>query len=131
MEIQRYRRKAVSGEVLVQAVCLSPENVGEVANWSNAQLVEEIDSLNNQKFDALNMPTPRGKVRVQLGDFVVCVAGEFVKAAPSEFRKLYEPIGSPHEPKRRGDGPLSSVVDLTTTTNPTANPWEGIPRATQ
>lgn len=88
--VQRYRKKSVD----VTATQLLPDNVKEVAQWCGASIVEEIDPVDDGKrFVALNIPTIKGLVRAQQGDFILQgPQGGFSTCPASEFEKLYEVI---------------------------------------
>jgi hypothetical protein len=88
--MQRYQKKGTM--IVVEAVKLSVDNAAQVANWAQAQMVEEKDALSHEAFDALNVKTPEGRQRCSLGMYVIKHAGRFFVGHPSQFESLYEPM---------------------------------------
>lgn len=88
--MQRYQKKGTL--IVVEALKLSVDNVAEIANWAQAQIVEEKDALNHESFDALNIKTPDGSRRCSVGMYVVKHDEYFFVAWGSQFESLYEPV---------------------------------------
>jgi hypothetical protein len=90
--MQTYRNK--SNGVLAEAIKLEGSNVDKVANWCQAQIVEERDMYHDTMFEALNVMTSDGKKRCSQGMYVVKVADDFYVTGGVAFERLYEVVPS-------------------------------------
>ena len=88
--MQKYQKKGTL--IVVEAIKLSVDNVGEIANWAQAQMVVERDALSHEASDALNVKTPDGFQRCSLGMYVIRYSGLFFVGHPSQFESFYEPV---------------------------------------
>lgn len=89
--MQKYRHRYLNS-VEIEGARLGPDNVDELANWTQAQIVEEKDALNGEPSEGLNVKTSIGKKRASRGMYVFNRNGEFFVLPPSEFEAAYEPI---------------------------------------
>ena len=96
--MQKYQKK--NGTVVVEACQVSMETVDKIANWAQAQIVEEQDAIHGEASEGLNIKTPAGKVRASAGAFVVKTGDNFYVIAPGLFEKQYSMI-EPIEPQQR------------------------------
>ncbi len=88
--MQQYQKKGTM--IVVEALKLGEDNVAEIANWAQAQIVEEKDSLNHEAFDALNVKTPDGSRRCSQGMYVIKHGQYFFVGHGTQFESLYEPL---------------------------------------
>lgn len=92
-------RKKDAHNITVEAVRLNEENVEAIAEWSGAEVVEEIDPehpLEMQK--ALNVQTPSGVARASLGMYVAKFGRNFFVSHNRPFELKYEPVSRPSPP---------------------------------
>lgn len=86
--MQMYRKRG--SQIIIEAMKLSDDSVDKIANWAQAQIVEEKDALTGEASEGLNVKTPYGKKRASRGMYVVKFSGEFYVAAESSFESMYE-----------------------------------------
>lgn len=103
-QIERWRLKD-NTNVIVDAVRLNEDNAAEVAAWSGAGLVEEIDPEHPEEMQpGLNVTTPQGVERASLHMYVVKFGKSFWAVNNRVFETKYEPIN-------REATPLESAGD--------------------
>lgn len=89
-----YRKKGT--EIVVEAVQLTADNVDKVANWAQAQVVEEIDAIDHDcRSEALNVWARNGEhryARCSRGMYVVKYAETFYVAGQNAFESTYEAV---------------------------------------
>lgn len=90
MQPQYYRHKQTG--VVVAALQLTEQTAGEIANWTQSQLVEERDSISHEESPGVNVKTPAGIKRASVGDFVVKYSGAFFVGRPGLFESDYERV---------------------------------------
>lgn len=85
--------------VLVEAVQVGPDNVGEISEWSGAMAVWERDPESDENLGALNVKTPYGIQRASQGMYVVKYSDkkyvtepEFFVSQQGNFEILYMPV---------------------------------------
>lgn len=76
----------------VQAMLLSSELATVISVWCGGVLVEEIDPFDvNQRYPAINVPTPEGPKRASLGDYVIKHEDKtFGVVKPNKFNHSYQ-----------------------------------------
>lgn len=112
--MQLYHRKSLPG-VIVEAVMMTEENVDELANWAQAQVVQE-GRVGDVMKEGLNIRTPNGRERLHIGMYLVKHAGRFYTAPATDFERQYVVHVKPSNPT-----PIHKDIRID-------NPWEGIPR---
>lgn len=85
----RYRKKG-HRDIFVEALQLTEDNVDTLANWTQAQIVEEMDALTHEVSEGLNIKTPNGKKRASQGMYVVKHGGYFYVSNPGAFEAQYD-----------------------------------------
>lgn len=86
--MNRYRHRTKG--VIVEAMKLDENNVDNIANWAQAQVVEEKDAITGDAMvESLNIKTPDGVRRCQPGQYVVMHNEHFFVATPARFEELY------------------------------------------
>jgi hypothetical protein len=113
-----YRHKSTGLEV--QALQVDFETVDRIANWAQAQVVEEIDPISKTTQEGLNIKTPDGKKRASRGSYVVGVKGRFYVVGEEGFEEAYEPVQVRHQAASRAP----EVYEM----SPTDDPFEGMTR---
>lgn len=98
-------QKKDSPAVTVEAVRLNEDNAAEVAAWSGATLIEEIDPEHpEEKQPGLNLNTPTGVKRASLGMYVIKYGNQFFVSHNRNFEIKYQPVN-------REAPPLESAGD--------------------
>jgi hypothetical protein len=86
-EVQKFRKKPV----VIEAVCLTWENVPDMERWITSGASGTYDPTG--KLDGLQIVTLEGKMRANLGDWIIKgVQGEFYPCKPDIFEATYEPV---------------------------------------
>lgn len=92
-------RKKETPHVTVEAVRLTEDNAAEVAAWSGAELIEEIDPEHpEEKQPGLNVETPSGAKRASLHMYVIKFGRQFYVSNNRNFEIKYEPVNRPSPP---------------------------------
>lgn len=91
--MDKYRHGSTGA--IVEAARLTAENIDDVAMWTGAVVVEEIDPFTRERSRALNMPSPDGVVRVSQGQYAVKYGRDFYRALPNTFQVKYVPMDVP------------------------------------
>lgn len=97
MMVEKWQKKPV----VIEAVCLSIDNVHQIARWCGGRVIEEGKSSDPKDvYVALEIPTLEGVMRAETvdltgrynhGDFVIRgVRGEFYPCKPDIFLETYE-----------------------------------------
>lgn len=81
--IKRYIKK--NSGLVVEAAQLGEDNVSELANWAQAQMIEERDALSNEPQDALNVKTPHGTKRLSQTMWLIWLNGYFFVSDDDNF----------------------------------------------
>lgn len=98
-------QKRENNNITVEAVRLNEDNVDEMAVWSNAEKVEEIDPEHPAETQTgLNVWTPTGVKRASLGMYLVLYGRQFFVSHNRNFETVYTPVN-------REDTPLESAGD--------------------
>lgn len=118
--MQQYVKKGTT--IVVDAAKVGSENVDEIANWAQAQIVEEKDALTHRASEGLNVKTPSGKRRASRGAYVVKWAEHFFVVPGSDFEATYTPVV-----------PMNLVSRIVTSSDRVPDelvqdPFEGMPR---
>lgn len=71
---------------------LTKENVTEVSNWTQGVIVQERDSVTDEVFVGLNVPTNRSTVRVSEGMHITQHFGTFYEWSQDSFDRAFEPL---------------------------------------
>lgn len=117
--MQPYMKKGTA--IIVDAAKVSPESVNEIANWAQAQIIEEKDALTHEECEGLNVKTPAGKRRASRGSYVVKWADHFFVVHGGEFERTYIPVASVTQPPWVGS-------DIQVPDELVQDPFEGMPR---
>lgn len=98
--MDRYRVKKTG--VFVEAAQLTEDNVDKIANWTQGQIVEEIDPITGEQQEGINVRTRDGyRTRLSRGAYVISTVDSFLVVGASAFDQLYEKVG--HIPDPPGD----------------------------
>lgn len=101
--------KKVGGQI-VQAMQLTDDNVSALANWAQAQTVEEMDAITHEAVDALNVKTPDGIKRCSIGSYLVKKGAFFYVVGGQKFESLYTLVSEePNPPGEVFDNPFDDV----------------------
>lgn len=111
--------KKKRSEVTVEACLVTEDSVNTIANWAQAQVVEEKNALSDDAREALNVKTPEGKKRASHGTYVVKHGDNFYVLAKADFELRYEPVI---------DIPLPEVVTIEEHKSLINDPFEGMTR---
>ena len=97
--------KIGSPNVVVEAIRLNEDNVDEVAAWTRAEVIEEIDPEHPEEMQkGLNIYTPVGMKRASLHMYVIKFGGHFHVSHNRPFEMKYEPVNrQPTPPESAGD----------------------------
>lgn len=97
-QIELWRKKD-NHNIEVEAVRLNEDNAAMVAQWSGAEMVEEIDPEHpEEKQPGLNIPTPNGTKRASLHMYVVRYGRSHFVSNNRHFEMVYEPVNRPATP---------------------------------
>lgn len=90
-DIVRHLDEGLAEALEVQAVQLVSTNVQELADWAGGQVIEESNPFDpDQKFVAINVPTPTGMKRASHGYFLVHHWNDWYVCPPDRFNSLFE-----------------------------------------
>lgn len=104
--------------ILIEAAQLSEKTYSTIANWAQAQMIQERDAFDPEKtIDALNVKTPTETKRAYEGDYVIKHDEQFYVMRAPAFETLYTAMHNPRveTPQKRGK---------------TNDPWAGLKRIT-
>lgn len=91
--MQKFIKKG-NPSVTVMAAKVTPETVDAIANWAQAQIVEEKDALSGAAIEALNVKTVSGRSRASNGTYVAQnPLGAFFVVPGAKFESLFKPEG--------------------------------------
>ena len=93
-------RKRDNPDILVEAVRLNEDNAAEVAAWSKAELIEEIDPEHVEEMQpGLNVRVAGGRIeRASLGMYVAKTGVAFFVMHNRPFEMQFEPTTRPAPP---------------------------------
>lgn len=98
MNVEEWQKKDNPG-IKVSAVRLTEDNAKTVADWSHAELIEEIDPEHPEEMQpGLNVRTPSGVKRASLHMYVVKFGSHFFAEHNRAFELVYEPANRPAPP---------------------------------
>lgn len=96
--MQQYKLKSAGSTAIFEAAALTSESVGEIANWTQGQIVEEFDMKTNEEYVGLNIRSNGEMRRASEGDIIVKFDGDFFVMKPHVFHKRYVPTGEKFTP---------------------------------
>lgn len=126
--MQKYKKRR--SEIVVEACQVNEDTVDEIANWAQAQIVDEKRADSEETREGLNIKTPGGKARASQGMYVVKHNGEFHVMNSFDFEQRYEAIEEVQLP----DAPIMQVTveedryGIQGIENLTNDPFEGMTR---
>lgn len=94
--MQKYRSKKEHSQV-VEAVMLTGENAGAVAEWCHGFLVDEYDPLSNKAYYGINIDCVGEMRRASEGNWVIKHGEDFFVGRTSFFVAKYEEMPSGSE----------------------------------
>lgn len=121
--MQLYKRRGHN--IVVEAMKVDENSVDKIANWAQAQVIEEKDAVTGEPSEGLNVKTRDGNARASRGMYVVKTAENFYVVAEQKFESMYEAVietVSRTEPTR---------ADRRTTMTLVKDPFEGMTRVNE
>jgi hypothetical protein len=92
-------QKKDAPSIRVMAVRLNEENAAAIAEWSGAELIEEIDPGHpEEKQPGLNVRTPSGIKRASLHMYVIKFGNHIFVEHNRAFELVYKPVDRPSPP---------------------------------
>lgn len=117
--IDWYKHKGTG--LQVQALEVNPETIDRLANWTQGQIVEEINPISKSTQEGLNIRKAKSQLkRASRGHFVIGVNGNFYIVGPEGFHEAYEPFQITEQPASRA---LEEYE-----VSPLSDPFEGMTR---
>lgn len=115
--MQKYQKRRSS--IIVEACQVNENTVDAIANWAQAQIVEERRADTDESREGLNIKTPGGKVRASDGMYVVKHNGEFHVMTGHDFEVRYDAIidvktPEPDKEGRHKDYGIQGIENLIT-----------------
>ena len=99
MSVKKYRKKPVE----IEAMRLTDENVGAVAEWCGGKAAPSlVPWVGRGLKEVLNIFTLEGKMQADYGDYIIKgVQGEFYPCKPDIFAATYEEVSADQEAKEQ------------------------------